>query len=94
MGECLHSAGVVENEDEVCEFEADLSTESTSYSSDSGGCRPRSISQSCDYNSTTEATAAQETGFEDCEDCQTFGVGEDLWWDDLIGTECLFWVDE
>jgi hypothetical protein len=71
-----------------------LSTEATSYSSDSGGSRPRSISQSCDYNTTSEATAAQETSFEDCEDRQTFGVGEDLWWDDLIGAEGLFGVDE
>jgi hypothetical protein len=90
----LHGAGIIENEDKVCELEADLSAESTSNGSDSGGRRPGSVSQSCDNDTTTEATTSQETSLEDGENGQAFGVCENLRWDDFVGTEGLLWVDE
>jgi hypothetical protein len=89
-----HGTGVVEDEDKVRKLEADLSAETTSYSSDRGGRRPRSIRESRDYNTTSETATAQETSFENGENGQTFGIGENLRWDDLIGAEGLLGVDE
>jgi hypothetical protein len=92
--ESSHGTGVVEDEDKVRKLEADLSTETTSYGADRRGRRPRSISESCDYNTASETTTAQETSFEDGENGQTFGIGKNLRWDDLIGAKGLLGVDE
>jgi hypothetical protein len=89
-----HGTGVVEDEHEVRKLEADLSAETSSYSAYCGGRRPRSIRESRDYNTASETAAAQETSFEDGKNGQTFGIGENLRWDDLIGAEGLLGVDE
>jgi hypothetical protein len=63
-----HGLGVVKNEDKVCEFETNLSAETTTNLSDCAGGRPRSVGETCDDDAGAKACGAEEAGFEDCED--------------------------
>lgn len=94
MAEGLDGAGIVEDEDEVGQLEAYLPAEAGASRGDGGGCAPASVGEARNHEAGTEASGAEEAGFDDGQDGETFGVGEDGGRDDLFGTERLPWVDE
>jgi hypothetical protein len=65
---------VVEDEDKVCEFEADLSTKAAADGPDGGGGGPRSVGETSDYDAGTEAGCAEEASLEDGEDGETLDL--------------------
>ena len=66
----------------------------TSRISRGGSILPRPIRQPRNNNTTPKPPGAQEAGLEDRHDGETLGIGEDLGWDDLIGSEGLAGIDE
>ena len=58
MCECLDCARVVEDENEVCEFEADLPAEAAADCADCAGCGPGAIAEAGDNDAGAEAAAA------------------------------------
>ena len=87
MRESPYGGSIIEDEDEIGELEANLTTESCSsccYSRRSGPC---SICKACYDDTRAESSGTKEAGFEDCEDCETLdrllvGVKPGERWDD------------
>jgi hypothetical protein len=61
---------VVENKDEVGQFEPDLAAEAGAGGGNGARRTPATIGQACDDETTAEACGAEETGFEDSENCK------------------------
>ena len=55
---------------------------------------PTPIRQPRNDNTTSKSSRSQEPGLENRHDREALGIGEDLGWDDLIGSESLSRVDE
>jgi hypothetical protein len=55
---------------------------------------PTPIRQPGNHNTTPESSRPQKASLKHRHDCETFGIGEDVWRDDLIGCEGLARVDE
>ena len=70
MGEGLDCAGVVEDEDEVGELEADLAAEAGAGCGDRGGGGPGTVMEAGDNEAAAETGGAEEAGFDYCEDCE------------------------
>ncbi|KAH9822014.1 hypothetical protein Tdes44962_MAKER10298, partial [Teratosphaeria destructans] len=94
LREGLDRARIIQYKDKVRQLEADLSAKPSSDGPDGGGCGPRAVRQTGDDHAGAKATGSEEAGFEDGEDGEALGVGEDGGRDDLVGTEGLSGVDE
>ena len=71
MCEGLNGGGVVEDEDKVCELEADLAAETTADGADGGGGGPGAVVEAGDDDAGAEAAGTEEAGFEDGDDGET-----------------------
>lgn len=77
LGECLYGGGVVEDEDEVGQLEANLATEARAAGGDGRGGGPGAVGEAGDDEAGAEAGGAEEAGFDDGEDCKALGKEED-----------------
>jgi hypothetical protein len=94
LSKCADGRGVVEDEDEVGQLEADLAANASADGPDCRGSRPRAVSETGNDDAGAEAARADKAGLEDGEDGEALCVGEDRGRDDLVGAERLAGVDE
>ena len=94
LGEGLDGVGIVEDEDEVGQLEADLAAEAGTGGGDGAGRAPAAVGEAGDDQAAAETGGAEEAGLEDGEDGEALCAGEDRGRDDLVRTESLAWVDE
>lgn len=77
MGECANGRGIVEDKDEVGQFEANLATDTCTAGRNRGGSRPGAIGKAGDNDTGTESTGSNESGLEDCEDGKALEDGRE-----------------
>lgn len=71
-----------------------MATKTSARSRNGAGSTPRPIWKSGDDQTATKSSGSEEAGFEDSDDGEALGIGENSRRDNLVGTKRLAGVDE
>ena len=94
MAERSHGRRIIEDENEIREFESDLATEAATDCCDGGGGGPSAVRKSRDDQARAETSGPQESGLQYRYYREAFGFTENFNGDDFVWTKGLVRVDK